>query len=374
MKGTVSFTPNSNMLKNKFLLIPFLIFILALILDRIFMLEKIQTYFTKTVSEINYFHKPILFEELKTYLKKPDRKKVLVYFGSSRALLFNNQYIEKNYPNWILFNFSVPGGTPDFFHFWIEQFQAENIKPDYVLLDSSIEAFNLDAKIKIDEVLVNGLDFPFIVKHFDRYSSKEITNFLAKKLFKTYQYRPKLDTILQRMKNNSEIVVNYRKWRKIITENLTRERGSASSDLSSNATSSAELVNRFSIGDFSSYIELFRFNQNMMAFHKENFQILQSMQVPYSSIIVKIANPYYALIKTKPAFPAKRDSIKTAYSIYYPKLEETLALTNTNIYNMNEEISYTCNLFTDASHMSSKCFPDYTDYIFTIILRENKSK
>ena len=84
------------MLKNRFLLIPFFIFFIALGIDRILMLETIQTYFTKTVSEINFFHKPYLFNELKTYLAQKDRKKVLVLMGNSRALLFDNKYIESN--------------------------------------------------------------------------------------------------------------------------------------------------------------------------------------------------------------------------------------------------------------------------------------
>lgn len=362
------------MIKNKFLLIPFLIFLISIILDRICMLEYIQTYFTKTVSEINYFHKPVLFDELKEYLKKTDRKKVLVYFGSSRALLFNNKYIDENYPDWILFNFSVPGGTPDYFFYWIEKLQKDNVRPDFILVDSSIEAFNLDAKIKIDEVLINGLDFPFILKYFSRYSAKEISNFIAKGLFKTYQYRPKLDTILQRLKNNSEIAVHYRAWRKDVIHKLTLERGSASSDFSANRISSDEVVARFSNGDYFSYIDGFRFNENMLEFQKDNFRVLNEMKLNYASIVVKVANPYYENIKTRSAVPNPEKKLIPAYSVFYPVLKQIGKDLKTKIYNMNEDKEYSCNYFTDASHMSSKCFPDYTDYIFNKILNVSKSK
>lgn len=374
MRGMVLFIPHSNMLKNKFLLIPFLIFIISFAIDRIFMLESIQTYFTKTVSEINYFHKPILFNELKEYLNKPDRKKVLVYFGSSRALLFNNKYIEENYPNWLLFNFSVPGGTPDYFFYWLEKFKSDSVKPDFILIDSSIEAFNLDAKIKIDEVLINGLDFQFIFKNFDRYSSKEISNFIAKRLFKTYQYRPKLETILQRLKNNSEIAIHYRKWRRDVIQKLTLERGSASSDFSANRISSDEVVAKFSNGDYYSYIDGFRFNENMLKFQKDNFKILNEMKLNYATIVVKVANPYYQNIKTRHAVPNLEKKTITAYSVYYPVLNQIANETETKIFNMNEDIEYSCSYFTDASHMSSKCFPDYTDFIFNKIMNVKKTK
>ena len=362
------------MIKNKFLLIPFLIFILSILLDRIIMLEPIQIYFTKTVSEINYFHKDYLFEELRVYLNKPDRKKVLVYFGNSRGLLFNNKYIEKHYPNWILFNFSVPGGTPDYFNFWLERFKKQNVKPDFVLIDTAIEAYNLNPRIKIDEVLVNGLDFKFILNNYDRYSSKEITNFIAKKLFKTYQYRPKFETILQRLKNNSAIAVNYKAWRKKITEQLIQEKGSASSDISANATSSDELVLRYSNGDYFSYIDSYNLNENMLLFQKENFLLLKELKISYSSILVKVASPYYTFIKTRKAVKKTNhnDVEKTAFEVFSPKINTIIEETNTRFYNMNEDKEYFCNFFTDASHMSSECFPDYTDFIFKKIMKVNK--
>lgn len=360
------------MLKNKFLLIPLLIFIIALAIDRILMLEKIQTYFTKTVSEINYFHKPVLFEELKSYLQKPERKKVFVYFGNSRALLFDNKYIEEHYPEWVLFNFSVPGGTPDYFTFWLEQFKADNVKPDFILIDDSIEAFNLSARIKIDEVLVNGVDFPFILKHSSRYTSKEITNFIAKRLFKTYQYRPKLETVLQRLKDNSAIAKNYQQWRIKIAEKLKEERGSASSDISANATSSPELVLKYSEGDFHSYIEPFTFNENMLEFQKDNFKILKELGVKNATISVRVARPYFKYIQTRNAVLPKKAETITAYSIWYTKLNVAHQEFEMPLYNMNEDQLYTCDYFTDASHMSTKCFPDYTDYIFNQIIGVEK--
>lgn len=331
------------------------------------MLEGIQTYFTKTVSELNYFHKPVLFEELKTYLKKKDRKKVFVYFGNSRALLFSNKYIEEKYPEWIFFNFSVPGGTPDYFTYWLEKFKEEDVRPDFILVDDSVEAFNLRAKIKIDEVLVNGLDFKFLLSHADRYSSKEITNFIAKKLFKTYQYRPKLEVILSRLKNNSAVQKHYKEWRRTVLTKLTEERGNASSDLSGNRVSSDEVIQRYSEGDFNSYIENFTFNENMLKFQKDNFDILNDLGVPHASIWVRVAPAYFKLIKTREL--KKESAPKIAYDLWYEKISKIHKETGTVLFNMNEDESYKCNLFTDASHMSSECFPDYTDYIFKKIIQ-----
>ena len=350
-----------NFFKYRFLWLPFWVFCIAYIIDKILLLENIQTYYTKTVSEINFFHKPILFEQLKKYLQSPERKKVLVYFGNSRALLFDNSYIEKRYPNWILFNFSVPGGTPDYFLYWLEKFQKENIRPDFVLLDNSLEAFNKTPLIKIDECLANGFDFSFILRYYRRYTQSEINSFFAKRLFRTYQYRPKLETILSRMKNNFEILHHYREWRKKVMDNLIQQRGSASSQLSGNMTSSEEFIIKYAEGDYNSYLTPFEYMESMELFQKDNLRILSQMQIPHAGIWVKVAPAYFKLIKEK-----KQNGF-TVYEIWKPRIEKLYRDFQTPFWNMNEDPSYNCNAFTDASHMASACFNDYTDFIFNKI-------
>lgn len=344
--------------KNKFLLIPYLILILAYVLDKIFLLENIQTYYTKTVSEINFFHKPILFEELKSYLKLENRKKVLVYFGNSRALLFDKDFIAKEFPDWVLFNFSVPGGTPDYFLYWLEKFQKENVKPDFVLLDNSVEAFNKTPLIKIDECLVNGLDFEFVLRYAQRYSQSEISSFIAKRLFKTYQYRPRLETILSRIKDDFAILKQYREWRKHIMKNLIENKGSASPQISANQTSTEEFILKYADGDYNSYLTPFIYNENVEKFQEDNLRILSEMKIPHAGIWVKVANPYFQLIYSR------KQNGKTVYEIWKPKIEHLHTKYNTPFWNMNENSNYSCNAFTDASHMASECFPAYTRFIF----------
>lgn len=351
-------------LKHKYLLIPYFIFIVSYLIDKILLLENIQTYYTKTVSEINFFHKPILLEELKSYLKKENRKKVLVYFGNSRALLFDKNFIEKEYPEWILFNFSVPGGTPDYFLYWLEKFQTENVRPDFILLDNSVEAFNKTPLIKIDECLANGLDFWFILRYATRYTQSEVSSFIAKRLFRTYQYRPKIDTILSRMKDDFAVLKQYREWRKQIMKNLIENKGSASPQISGNQTSTEEFILKYAEGDYNSYLNPFTYNENMEKFQKDNLRILKEMQIPAAGIWVKIASPYFKLIKER-----KQHNSQSVYEIWKPKIESLFQKYEIPFWNMNEDVNYLCNAFTDASHMASECFPEYTRFIFKNIFR-----
>lgn len=356
-----------NFIKHRFLLIPVFVFVVSYVIDKILLLENIQTYYTKTVSEINFFHKPLLFDELNNYLKEKDRKKVLVYFGNSRALLFDNAYIAEKYPDWVLFNFSVPGGTPDYFLFWLEKFQKENIRPDFVLLDNSVEAFNKRPLIKIDECLANGFDFSFILRYAGRYTQSEISSFTAKRLFRTYQYRPKLDTILSRMKNNFEVLHQYREWRKQVMVNLVKERGSASSQLSGNSTSSEEFILKYAEGDFNSYLTPYEYMDNTELFQRDNLRILSEMQIPRAGIWVRVAPAYFRLIKEK------KQEGNTVYEIWKPKMDKVYQETQTPFWNMNEDENYNCNAFTDASHMGSACFSDYTDFIFQRVISLGKN-
>ncbi len=364
------------MLKNKFLFIPFIIFFIALGIDRILMLENIQTYFTKTVSEINFFHKPYLFEELKNYLALKERKKVLVMFGNSRALLFNNKYIEEKYPDWILFNFSVPGGGPDYFLFWLEKFQAENVKPDFILVDSSLELFNLTPMIKLDESLANGLDVNFVLRFANRYSRSEISSFLSKRLFRTYQYRPKLNTVIQRSKNNFEVLIGYRAWRMQVFEKLKEERGSASSEFYKNKTQAEETILKYAKGDANSYLTPYNFNEDVLSFQVDNLKIIKDLDIPSAIIMVRVAPSFFEQYKKLTAKDSSGKSV-SPYSIYLPKMLEISLKYQISFLNMNDDPSYNCNAFTDASHMATECFGDYTDYIFKnldLIVKSKSSK
>ena len=354
------------MLRNKFLFIPVLIFFLALGIDRLLMTEKIQTYFTKTVSEINFFHKPHLFQELKDYLSQKDRKKVLIYFGNSRALLFDNKYIEAKYPDWILFNFSVPGGGPDYFLFWLEKFKEENVKPDFILLDTSLEVYNLTPIIKIDESLINGLSAGFVFRNSYRYSKTEISNFIAKRLFRTYQYRPKLSTILYRTANNFQVLYAYRAWRKEVFDRLVVERGSATSDFYQNRSNPDDVIQKYAKGDYNSYLVNFQYNDGMEDFFKESLEITKNLGVPSAFIMVRIAPMYFEMMKTEKSAKIG-ETMVTPYSVYLPRMKTIESKYKIPFWNMNEDPFYNCNAFTDASHMATECFPQYTDFIFNKI-------
>ncbi|MDI7224878.1 DUF1574 domain-containing protein [Leptospira santarosai] len=351
------------MFRNRFLFVPFVIFVIAFGLDKLISSTTLEPYYSLTLSDLNFRHKEVLFDELKDYLGKKNRKKVLVYFGNSRALLFRNDYIEKKYPDWILFNFSVPGGSPDYYLYWLEQFRSDSVKPDFILLDESIEIFNSSSVLTLDEVLFYGLSPSFVFRHADRYSSSDLTGYVAKKLFHTHKNRPRFSVIRARAKDNGLLAAGYSKLRSTIWENLRNQRGSATSDASPRIVLAAELLKKRSDTDFKSYLTPFTFNPKMLANQEDAIQIIKEIGVPFATIWVRVARPYFELYKTRKV-PTNEKEEKTPYEIMVPILKKLHASTGAEFWNMNEDPEYHCDDFSDPGHMSPNCFNDYADFIF----------
>ncbi|PJZ56731.1 DUF1574 domain-containing protein [Leptospira barantonii] len=351
------------MFRNRFLLVPFIIFIIAFGVDKLISSTAFEPYYSLTLSDLNFRHKEFLFDELKDYLKKEDRKKVLVYFGNSRALLFRNDYIEKKYPNWLLFNFSVPGGSPDYYLYWLERFQADGVKPDFILMDESIEIFNSSSVLTLDEVLFYGLSPSFVFRHVDRYSSSDLTGYIAKKIFNTHKNRPRWNVIRARAKEGGTLAKGYSKLRFEISENLKTQRGSATSDASPRIVLPPELLKKRSNTDFKSYLTPFTFNPKMLANQEDAIRIVKESGVAYATIWVRVSRPYFELYKTRKVLTNEKDE-KTPYEIMIPILTKLHESTGTVFWNMNEDAEYKCDDFSDPGHMSPSCFNDYADFIF----------
>ncbi|EMG09056.1 PF07611 domain protein [Leptospira interrogans serovar Icterohaemorrhagiae str. Verdun HP] len=63
------------MFRNRFLLIPFVIFLISFGIDKLISSTIFEPYYSLSLSDLNFKHKEFLFEELKDYLKKRTVKK-----------------------------------------------------------------------------------------------------------------------------------------------------------------------------------------------------------------------------------------------------------------------------------------------------------
>jgi len=359
-----------DLIKHRYLLLPLLIILLSFALDKLILLENVHTYFSKSLSDINYIQKKQLYSDLKDYLASPNRKKVLVYFGNSRALLFDTSYIEKEYPGWTLFNFSVPGGKSDYTLQWMEKFEKDNVRPDAFLFDQSVELYNASATLKVDETLTNGLEVSFVLRHFNLFSTDDVSTLIAKRMFRSYQYRPKLEVIIARAKQKEKFLYSYRELRNNLLARLNQNRGSAMTPGTHQAILPAELLKKSSLGDFHSYLVPFKFSENTLTFLDKSIEIAKKLKVPTATIWVKLSLPYLEHIRND-RISVEGDQVGTAYNVWLPRILEYQKRVGVPFWNMNDDPTYTCNEFSDAGHMSPSCYRDYSDYIMKRVVLLN---
>ncbi|MDF3821235.1 DUF1574 domain-containing protein [Leptospira sp. 96542] len=352
-----------DLIRHRFLWIPFLVVFLAFCLDKLLLLENVHTYFSKSLSDINYIQKAQLYEDLKQYLNQEKRSKVLVYFGNSRALLFDNDYIQKKYPGWVMFNFSVPGGKSDYTLQWMEKFAKDNVKPEFFLFEHSVELYNSQASLRVDETLTNGLEVSFVLKHFSLFSIDDISTLIAKRLFRAYQYRPKLEVILTRAKNREILLEPYRMMRAGLMDNLDKGKGSAMTPGTHQFVMPQELLKKSSSGDFHSYLVPFQFSEPTLEFLNQSIQLSKSLDVPSAVIWVRLSLPYMELIR-KMKVDVGGNRTDTVYNEWLPKINSFHKQIGVPFWNMNDDPRYSCNEFSDAGHMSPTCYSAYTDFIF----------
>lgn len=351
------------MKKNLFLLIPFLIFVVAILFDRLLTTDFLEAYYSNSFSHLNFESKEDLYSDLKQELakEKTERKKILVFFGNSRALLLPYTELRKKYPDWMLYNFSVPGGSPDYFLYWVERLTGDGLKPDFVLLDQSLEIYNRTPVLALDEVIVYGLSTGFFLRHITNYSREEISVFLSKRLFHTYRDRPKIARSVERLKNDSKLAKVYLNGVRLILEMLKKEKGSTPRDLTP-LKQRQETISEMADSSFSSYLTPYVFHSGMLEMQTNSVRLLKESGIPYATIWVKVASPYFKLYGSKKVQTS--EGFKTPMEVWDPIIRDWNRNTGTVLWNMNEKSDFGCDEFADAGHMSPNCFPEFGDFIF----------
>ncbi len=361
-----------------YMLYPFFLFLLAFGFDKLFFIGHLPDYFLKTASFVNYDYDQELLDELELYLKKPDRKKVLVIFGNSRTISFDNAYIAKKHPGWILFNFSVPGGTSDYFAYYMEQFRDRDVRPDMVYFTVSPQGFNTTPAIAMDEVMLYGLSPWFIVKNITHYSLDETLNYLAKSVFWTARNKPRLNVIVRRLKNDSMEAKGYNEFLKFSHQKLVENKGSASFyDKRAPIHESADFLLQDGRNAYNAYYIPFNFSHGQLFFTRQCLKIAYDLHVPAALLRARVGPELRRLVREKPVVARHRENNstyagKSAEAIWLPFMEDLVKRYHSKLYDLNHDRSFKCDMFYDTSHMAAICFPEFTDYLIQKAQRSNK--
>lgn len=353
-----------------YMLFPLVLFLAAFLLDKLFFIGNFPSYFMNTASFVNYEHKEVLVDELEEYLKTPNRKMVLVMFGNSRTMAFDNNYIESHYPGVILFNFSVPGGTSDFYLYYMEKFQKRNIHPDFIFFTLAPQGFNTTPGIAMDEVLIFGLPAGFFFRHLNRYSSSEVTNYIAKNLFWSYKHKPRPGRILRRFKNNSDEKNRFDEFVSSSREEVERERGSVPHDSSkkpSHEHESALVENARS--SFRTFLYHFNMSEGQLRFTEDSLRIAREMGIDGAVVWARVAPELRRLIDEE-KIPHNGD-LTTVRDLWEGPVRSLSEKYGYPFVDLNTTNQFHCDQFYDASHMAGYCFPAFTDFLIHGVVQKD---
>lgn len=347
--------------------IPFLLFLIAFFVDKLFLLDSLPLYYLTTASFINFQHKEKLTSELKNYLETVNtkNKKTLLILGNSRTMSFDNEYISKHYPDWILFNFSVPGGTQDYFLYLMEKFKKENIQVDVILFAVTPQGMNAKPSVMTDEVMVFGLPFQFVMNYFYYYSIDQLTNYLGKKLFVTYRFRPKIKVIRRRMDH-----IEMAKFTSLLIHtNLTleKERGSIPESYKSKPFFSEEIIQKNAESIWKDFFEPFILDKNALFFLKRSIEIAKELNIKHIGIFWPPVSPALKKLKEEKIIAVEDTKSyfkKTVKEVWENEMLKIAQEYKIHWYDFNFAEPMKCNYFFDASHLSSYCINEYTDKIF----------
>lgn len=346
--------------------LPPLLLFSAFLFDKLFLIGDFEKTYLTTASFLNFDHKERLTDELEEYLKKENRKKTLVLMGNSRTLSFHNDYIEENHPEWILFNFSVPGGTTDYFAYLLEKFERRNISPDYILFAVTPQGMNQAAAISLDEVLIYGLPFSFMTRHFYRFSMNDLSNYVAKKLFVVYKYRPKLDVIRFRLKGNNLQLFDH--FIEAVNTRLDKERGSVPYQNMKENSVDPVLLEKNAQSIWKDFFVPFRLSEGQYAFTEDCLRLAGKVGSDAGLLWVRVSPNLRKRIETeKVAYQSKRSEKTTILQAWKPVMIKLANQYEADFFDTNFEPGMDCDDFTDASHMFTTCYNPMIDYLITRI-------
>lgn len=343
---------------------PFLVFLAAFLVDKAFFVGDIEDTFLTTASFLNFDHKERMVLELRDYLKQPDRRHVVVLFGNSRTMAFRRSYIEKKYPDWTLFNFSVPGGTTDYFYYLMTRFRDEGIRPEAIYFTVTPQGMNASPVVALDEVMVFGLPPGFIAREATAYSVDDLTNYAAKKAFLVYRYRPKLRTIQSRLEGDR--LATFRRFLRETEASLDRERGSVPYDLDYKPAQNEIALEANAASIWKDYFVPFRIHQGQLAFAERSLRLARELGARTGLLWPRVS-PALRRRKAEERVSPNPDGgpPRTVNEVWIPLMRQMAERNGAAWldFNTDPRRSFSCDLFFDASHMASGCLPPFMDEV-----------
>ena len=339
------------------MLFPFLLFFAAYGFDKLFFIGDFPHYFMRSATFVNYDQKDELLAELASHQKKKGGTKPVVLFGNSRTMTFDHKYIEERYPDFTLYNFSVPGGNVDYFHNMMLRFEEAHVRPHHIFFTVTPQGFNDSAKITSGESMLLGTDIPFVLGNISRYRLDDLTDYFAKKMFRTLEHRPNPGVILGRMRNDG---YELKRFRHLLTESrkvMKEHFGSYPQNMDFDPVQDREYLERTSRETWENHLVPFTLSESRLHFIEGALRAAKRLQSPVTLLWAKVGPE---LRRMKDEEPAGKGTIRGTWE---PAMRGLAREYDASWLDLNYSGELECDKFYDASHMAAICFYEFTDIL-----------
>ena len=327
-----------------FLLYPIIIFFILFLFDKIFLSEELKQYIKSDFTYIYYESRETLFEKLKQ--RKSD-KKLMIILGSSRLLYFDHKELQEFYPNWDIYNFSSAVTTPAYYYFYMQRILEANIKPDFVLIESDPNQFNLNSAIFKGSNLTYSFSLGFILKNANLFGKDLVSFYLGKFLFASSKNKPYLDVAYKRFTNPTFKIVATEGYK--LKELLVDSNGHSKNFIEDFVekdfgilTATSERTINWLFSNYKTSEMQYTFYERLLFDLKKN-EIKSIIIWPQSSI---------------PMQKYLRESKETSGFVeaWLKKIQGINLQYNYSFHDLGNSSEYYCNSFVDGGHFSKDCY------------------
>ncbi|GIX41019.1 MAG: hypothetical protein KatS3mg129_0752 [Leptospiraceae bacterium] len=327
--------------------IPLFLFFIVFILDKIFLIKKIQLLTQKDATFLYYQYKETLLNQLeKFYQNNKENKKILIIIGSSRLMFVDYKEFKKIYPEWEMYNFSVPVNSPAYYLYIIEKIIQRNIKPDLVLLESDLFQFNEYSPGFKKSNLPYTFDLSFVLRNFNLFERDEVSEFLGYYLFAGKKYPPDLYVLWKRITNpDDKILYIY-----IKTEEYQKENngcGLAAVPFREWYIRDLSEIEISSMGTKSWLYKNYKESERQWTFFRKTIHLLNEFQILYIIIKPQVSPIMEEILQNDPI-------IQNAYKNWQLKINKIIPHKQWIDFTKSE--TFYCNTFVDGTHMSKECY------------------
>lgn len=344
-----------------FLIYPIIIFLILFLFDKIFLFEKIKSYIKSDFTNIYYETREDLFLEL---TKRKSEKKLMIILGSSRLLYFNHQELLNDYPNIDIYNFSSAVTTPAYYYYFLEKILTAGIKPDYLVVESDPNQFNLNSPVFKNSNLTYSFSPSFIFKYATIFGKDLVSFYLAKSLFASSKNKPYLDVAYKRFTNPTfQILINEGHKLKEI---LIQDKGHSKNLIGDFVEKDFGILEATSERTISWLFSNYKESEMQYYFYEKILQDLKSNQLntvfiwPQSSLSMQ-------------TFMRENPSTKIHVQSWKEKIDKMNQNYGYELFDLGNSDEYYCNSFVDGGHFSKDCYKPTMRFIMDKLYLRKKN-